>query len=185
MKLETRVAGKYAAALFRVANERTVLDRCARDVGALARLTAELPDLHAFIRQPRIPSARKKDVLGQVLSGKVDDLTSDFVQLLLDRNRLGLIEAIDRELRRLINEHRRILPAEATTALALEADQIERLRHRLSEVTGYEVQLTNRVDPAILGGLRVRMRGQLIDGSVATQLRRIREQWKQSRMTTG
>lgn len=183
MKLETRVAHKYAAALFRVANERDVLDRSAQDVSALARLTAEVPDLHAFIQQPRIPSARKKDVLGQILAGKIDDLSSDFVQLLLDRNRLGLIEAIDRALRKLINEHRRILPAEATTALPLEPEQMERLRERLSQATGYDVQLSNRVDAAILGGLRVRMRGQLIDGSVATQLRRIREQWKQSRVT--
>jgi F-type H+-transporting ATPase subunit delta len=183
VKIETRAARKYAGALFQVAVAQNILDQTQEDLREVTLATQNHPDLMVIMRQPRIQIERKKDLIRRLFSGSANDLMSDFLQMLTDKRRFPLIEAIHNEFARLLNEHRRVLPVEATSAVPLEADQQERLRQRLSEVTGYEIRLSTKVDPDILGGLRIRMRGQLIDGSVATQLRRIRENWKQVRVT--
>lgn len=183
MRIETRAARKYAGALFAVASSQNLLDRAMNDLREVTLVTKAHPELMVIMRQPRIRIDRKKDLARRLFSGAVHDLLDDFLQLLVDKRRFPLIEAIQKEFARLMDEYQRILPVEATTAVPLEADQQEQLRRRLEEQTGYNVQLTTRVDAEILGGLRIRMKGQLIDGSVVTQLRRIREQLKQVRVT--
>ena len=183
MKVDIGAARKYAGALFQVAAAQNALDRASADLREVTQVTFANPELLVLMRQPRIQSERKKEIVQRLFSGLGNDLIFDFLQLLVDKHRFTLVEAIQREFARMLDEHRRILPAEAVTAMPLEADQQERLRQRLSEITGFDVQLTTRVDPDLLGGLRIRMKGQLIDGSVATQLRHIREQFKQVRVT--
>lgn len=184
MKIETGAARKYAGALFQVAAAQNSLDRASGDLREIALVTRVNPELLELMTQPRIRVEQKKELVAKLFTGAVDDLFFDFLQLLVDKRRFALIQAIEKEFNRLLDEQRRILPAEAATAIAMEADQQERLRQRLAEITGFNVQLTTRVDPELLGGLRIRMKGQLIDGSVATQLRHIRDRFKQVRVAT-
>lgn len=184
MKVDTTAARKYAGALFQVAAAQHSLDRASADLREVALITFANPDLLVLMTQPLIQVQRKKEIVQRLFTGLANDLVYDFLQLLVDKRRFALVEAIQREFSRLLDEHRRVLPAEATTAIPMEADQQERLRQRLSEITGFNVLLTMRVDPDLLGGLRIHMKGQLIDGSVATQLRHIREQFKQVRVAT-
>ncbi len=185
MKVETRAARKYAGALFQVASGRDRLEPARLDLAEVARLTEAQPELLDVMKQPRIRVEQKQALVRKLFAGQVDELTFDFLLLLTGKRRFGLIEAIQREFARLLDEHRKILPVQATTAVPLPADQAERLRQRLAEVTGYDIQLTTVVDPAMLGGLKLRLKGKLIDGSVANQLRRMREQWKQTRVAAG
>lgn len=182
MKIQTRAALKYARALFAAAEAQNLLDRAHADLGEVVKVARADPDFLVVMNQPRIALQRKKQLIERLFSGTLHGLLFDFLQLLVDKRRFGVIEAIHKEFGNLLEEYRRILPAEATTAVALDADQQERLRQKLNQVTGFKVQLIAKVDPAILGGLSIRMRDQLIDGSVATQLRRMREQLKQTRV---
>lgn len=183
MKIEGRAARKYAGALFAVAEARGLLDRAHSDLRELAQVCEQHPELMVLMRQPRIPVDRKQALLGQLFAGAIDDLLNDFVQLVAGKRRFALLPAITQEFGRLLEEYRRTTGAEATTAVEMTDAQRERLRQRLCELSGYTVLLTTRVDPEILGGLRIRMRGQLFDGSAATQLRRIREQLQQTKVT--
>jgi F-type H+-transporting ATPase subunit delta len=87
------------------------------------------------------------------------------------------------EFKRLLDEHRREIDAEAVTAIALSPAQQEALLQRLQTATGYTVRLKTRVDESILGGLIVRIGDKLIDGSVRSRLEMMREQLKQAKVT--
>ncbi|MEK6718343.1 MAG: ATP synthase F1 subunit delta, partial [candidate division NC10 bacterium] len=103
-------------------------------------------------------------------------LTVTFLRVLLSADRLGAIESIVRAYEALVDERLGRVKAEVTTAVSLDGEQQERLRQRLEQVAGKQVYLEVQQDPKILGGLVAQIGSQVYDGSLKTQLARLREQ---------
>jgi F-type H+-transporting ATPase subunit delta len=110
---------------------------------------------------------------------QVDNL----IGLLLRRRRLEAIVDIAREFRRLYNMEQGIVEARATSAAKLNDEEVNALRARLEQMTGGRIELTLGVDPALLGGLQVRMGDLLIDGSVRGRLDRLRSRLESGALT--
>ena len=168
-------AGRYAKALFDVALQENLLDQVAADLDGLATLVSGHEELQRTFGNPAIPAQVKKNLVGALatrlaLQGPLGKL----LILLADRDRLWLVQDLRQAFTGYLNEHRRILQAEVVTAEPLAADQAAVWQKRLSTATGWTVSLTTRVDPALLGGIRARIGSTVYDGSVATQLARLR-----------
>ena len=168
-------AGRYAKALFDVALQENLLDQVATDLDGLSTLLRGHEELQRTFANPAIPAQVKKKLVGALatrlaLQGPLGKL----LLLLTDRDRLWLVQDIQPSFADCLNEHRRILQAELVTAEPLAAEQAAAWQKRLSTATGWTVSLTTRVDPALLGGVRARIGSTVYDGSVATQLARLR-----------
>ena len=100
---------------------------------------------------------------------------ASILQRSLERGRLGLLPAIATTYGQLWNAARGVLPAEATSAQPLNEEQRAAVQRALGRATGRDVELTTAVDPDVLGGLLVRMGGQVYDGTVRGRLRALRE----------
>lgn len=180
---DLRAARRYARALFQLALERNEVEDIASGLATVTQATQTSPELMAVLHHPRITRERKKELLRHIFGGAVREDIERFLFLLVEKDRAVIIPNVAREFERLLDEHRREVDAEATSAVPLLPAQQEALLQKLRAATGYTVRLSTRVDESILGGLIVRVGDRLIDGSVATRLQTMREQLKQVKVT--
>ena len=166
-------ARRHAQAAFEIALERDELDVWRRDLERIAGAMRD-PVLRPVLESPKVPFTEKTRILGQWLEG-VTPLAMNLAHLLVARGRLGIAEDIFTEYERLVDDHRGIAHAEVTTAVPLGEGEREKLVRRLGEVVGKEIVLRERVDPALIGGLRARVGDKLIDGSTKSRLLWLRE----------
>ncbi len=173
---EESVARRYAAAYLAVAlNSGDVL--AARDnMRRVADTIGTHPMLASLLHRPQVTAARKKSVLAEVLKTEATPATLAFLNLLTDKRRIDLVGEIATELERLVRERQNIARATAVTAEALHPAQVEALRVSLEKRTGKTIELSTEIDPALLGGVLVRIGDTVIDGSVRGKLDRLHEQ---------
>jgi F-type H+-transporting ATPase subunit delta len=175
--MTSRVAAmRYARALFDVAlAERQDLDLIARELSDLAALVSGNQELARALTHPAIPAARKRAVVEALLShSPVNVLLSRTLLLLADRDRLALLSDLSEAFRSRLMDHQQVVRAEVTTAIELPADRVSALQQGLAVATGRKVQLEVRVDPSIVGGAVTKIGSTVFDGSVTTQLERLK-----------
>lgn len=169
------MAKRYAKALLDAAAEAGVLEGVAADLEVLGPHFAT-KEIAAFFANPAVSGARKEAALVAVAERvSASPLCVSLLRLLLQRQRVGLLSDVARLFRDLVDERAGHVRAEVTAAVPLPTGSVEALAARLSAATGRRVQLATRVDPAVLGGLVARVGSTLYDGSLRTQLRRMRE----------
>jgi F-type H+-transporting ATPase subunit delta len=173
---DTRVARRYAGALFAVAQRDGILDSVAQDLTLVGRFLAEVPYLRAVLLQPLVSDARKNAVVDEAFGDRVTASTLNFLKLLVRKQREGLIGECIAEFRALLAEHTNTLDAEAWTAVPMTLEQQERLVVSLHRLTGKKVRLTAAVDHTLVGGVVVRLGDTVIDGSVRGKLERLERQ---------
>lgn len=167
-------ARRYARAAFELALERgQPLEDWLADVEAIAAMVAD-PAVHAALVSPKLPFARKRDLV-EAAASRLDPLRRNFLYLLIERNRVELASAIHRELRALVLEHQGIAEAVVTTAVPISDAEAARVGEMLGRMVGRRVVVERRVDPSIVGGLVARVGDTLINGSVAARLDALRE----------
>lgn len=172
------VAGRYARALFDVSLKEGQLDRAQQDLGAFAGLVSSNEPLTRVLSNPAIPVAKKRAVVNELVTraGAISPIVARLLLLLADRDRLALLPEIVRAYEDRLMDHAQVVRAELVTAMPLPAARLQALKHGLARATGREVQLESRVDPSILGGAVARVGSTVYDGSVTTQLARLKQQ---------
>jgi len=170
-------ATRYARALFDVAlAERQDVAALDRELSGVAALVAGNEGLQRALSHPAIPAARKHAVLEQLLSlSPVNPILSRVLLLLADRDRLALIPDLAEAYRSRLMDHQQVVRAQVTTAVALPDDRVAGLRQGLATATGRQVQLQIDVDPSILGGAVARIGSTVYDGSITTQLEKLKQ----------
>jgi F-type H+-transporting ATPase subunit delta len=165
-------ATRYARALLDVViAEKGNPEQIEQELVALADLIAHNRELHAALTNPTVPVAGKRGVMKELAARlTLSPPAAKLMLLLADRDRLALIPDLVAVYRERLMEHRQVVQAEVTTAVPLPQDRAAQLQQRLAAVTGRQVNMTTRVDPAIIGGIVTRIGSTVYDGSVATQL---------------
>jgi len=172
---ETGLAGRYANAVFELAEEQGLVDVVAADLAALKAAMASSPDLARLIKSPLFSHEDQARALKSVLQKMgANALTVKFLLTLTGKRRLfalgNVIAAYDRLVARLKGE----VEAEVTSARPLSAAQTAELKSVLKTKLGREPRLDARVDPTLLGGLVVKVGSRMIDSSLRTKLAGIR-----------
>jgi F-type H+-transporting ATPase subunit delta len=174
-------ASRYARALFDVtaADSRAQVDQ---ELMAVAGAFAAQADLQAVFANPSVPPAAKQGVVQAIIEKLgMSDPVARLLTLLAQRDRLGLLPDTAAVFHERVMEEQQVLQAEVTTAEPLSDADRQALQARLSAATNKHVTVTPRVDPAIIGGLVARIGGTVYDGSLGSQLARIRERLSMDR----
>jgi F-type H+-transporting ATPase subunit delta len=178
-------ATRYARALFDVVLKEGDVEQAGRELSAFAALLGEHEALQRVLSNPAVPAPRKRAVIEQLLA-RVGPLTAAVGKLLLmlaDRDRLALVPHVAAAYRARLLDHAQVVRAEVTTAMALPADRVTALQAGLARATGRQVQLDNRVDPAIIGGAVTRIGSIVYDGSLTRQLEKMKDAISQGSQT--
>jgi F-type H+-transporting ATPase subunit delta len=168
------LAGRYAVALFELAQEQDAVDAVAGDLHALRELLAGSADLERLIRSPvvsRDEQARAITAVGE--RAGFAPLTLQFLGLLAHKRRLFALPDVIAAYDAMLSEHRGEVGAEVMSAVPLSDEQLESVRRQLAAAVGQTVKLSTTVDPSLLGGLVVRVGSRMIDASIRTKLHQL------------
>ena len=172
MALARSTARRYAEAAFEIAERDDSMEAWTTALGiADERLTGE--EAMRLLSNPSIAATARTDVLERILGDDVTGAPRNLLALMVQRGRFEQLPAVIREFGRLYRQREGIVEATVTSASALDATELEVLQARLETLTGARIELAQAVDPAILGGVVVRVGDQLIDGSVRGRLERL------------
>lgn len=165
------VGARYAQALFELAQAQGALAAVEGDLATLKAAREESAELRRFLASPVFNAEQKAKVLAAVAQ-KVGAhaLTLKFLGLLAANNRASALPAVVAAFQRLAADRRGAIAAEVTTAIALTAAQVKGVASALRQALGKDPEITTRVDPAILGGMRVRVGSRLFDASLKSKL---------------
>ena len=166
-------ARRYAEAAFEIAERDQPVDAWLGDLDAAASALGAGDAVH-LLSNPAVPIADREKVVRDVLGPRVSAKTVNLLLLLVRRGRADLLGAVAAEFRRLYDRREGISHATVTSAAPLDDAEVRALNERLKGMTGGRVEVAYEVDPAILGGVVVRIGDRLIDGSVRGRLERLR-----------
>lgn len=168
------LAERYAAALYELADEGKALDRVADDLRRLSQLLADSADLTRLIRSPVLGRQEQGRAMKAVLDkAGVDVLTGKFVGLVAKNRRLFVLPAMIKAFLATLARRRGEVAAEVTSAQPLTAQQAEAVTAALRQAVGSKVSVETRVDPALLGGMVVRVGSRMVDSSLKTKLQKL------------
>ena len=161
------IAEVYSRALFDVAQEHDILDDVHDQLGQFADELDTNRDMQVFFFSPYFSSQEKKEGISKLLEG-ANEHFQRFLELLAERHRMPAIFRIRRDFDALYAEERKLLPATITSAVELDKDTLKEIAKK--------IELSERVDPDILGGLIVRVGNSIIDSSIRARLDSLRKQ---------
>ena len=180
----TIVARRYARALYQEAEQQGMTEAIDADVDLIRGSLEGSRDLVSFFRSPILSREKKEAVVRQLFAPpRVQPLTLDFLNLLIEKGREDLFPDVVAAYRELRDEQRGIVEARVRTAFALGADELRQLEAALARMTGKQVRLQVQHDPSLIGGLVVRVGDTVYDGSVRHQLANLREQLETGRIS--
>jgi F-type H+-transporting ATPase subunit delta len=165
------VGARYARALFDLALETNALDSVEADLKGLKAAREESADLRRLLASPAFSAEDKAKALRAVAEkGGANPTTIKFLGLLAANGRAGALDATIADFLRLSAQHRGVVSAEVVSAVKLTAAQEKGVKAALRQALGKDPELTTRVDPSLLGGLKVRVGSRLFDASLRSKL---------------
>ncbi len=169
--IQASLSGRYAVALFELARDGKALDAVGESLAALKQALAESREFKALVVSPLVGRDAATKAVGAVAKSMgLDTLTGNFLGVLAQNRRLTQLPAVIRAYETLLSNHRGEVRAEVVSAHKLSATQITALKSSLKARVGRDVAVDAKVDPAILGGLVVKIGSQMIDSSIRTRL---------------
>ena len=176
------MAARYATALFDLAAEANAIDAVKADLDRFDALVAESADLTRLVRSPVFSADEQLHALGAVIErAGIGGLAANFLKLVTSNRRLFAVRDMIRAFRDLVARHKGEITAQVTVAEPLKNEHTEALRAALKSVSGKDVDLDIKIDPAIIGGLVVKLGSRMVDTSLRTKLNAIRHAMKEAR----
>ncbi|MBI1386047.1 MAG: F0F1 ATP synthase subunit delta [Rhizobiales bacterium] len=172
--------GRYANALFELAENDGSLDRVAGELERFQALLDASSDLDRLVRSPVFGAEDQARALGAVLErAGVTGLTANFLGLVARNRRLFAVRQMIKDFRTQLARHRGEISAEVTSAVPLNDEQMGALRETLRASLGKDVQVTTNVNSELIGGLIVKVGSRMIDSSIRTKLNALRVAMKE------
>lgn len=167
---------RYAKAFFSLAKEKNSLETFKADIEKVSNVCIHSDDFIQLLESPVIPSSKKKELIIKIFNSEINPLTLNFLLLIIQNNRDEYIPGICRNFLELIRKDQNIKSALLVTATEINTKTIDKIKTLLEKELKAKVELNNKVDPGIIGGMILRIDDNQYDASVTTQLRKIKQE---------
>lgn len=178
--LITTVNRRYAKSLIDFAREQGQVEEVKKDVDLILDAMAESREFRVMLKSPVIKSDKKKDVMDAVFSSRVTETMAHFIKIVINH---GREDQLEETLRSFINQYRAMKGVEEaliTTAHPLSETQRQEISAKLTEITGKQMDITEKVDNSLIGGVKVRVGDRQYNGSIAAQLAELRRKFEKN-----
>lgn len=171
----TGLSGRYATALFELADEQKQLDQVAGDLASVGAMLDESDDLNRLIRSPVISKGDQQNAMQALLSeAGAGELTQNFIGLVIKNRRLFQLPGMIKGFQALLAHARGEATAEVVSAKPLSDAQQSALTDSLRQAVGTKVSIDAKVDETLLGGLVIKVGSRMVDTSLKTKLSQLR-----------
>ncbi len=164
-KLQTR----YAQSLFDLSQEYGIPDKVYEDILSVMEVCLQNHELRVVLKNPIIKPFPKKAVISEIFSGKVQELTISFINLLIMKRREVWLYEIAERYTEIYKEHNNIKTVLLTTATELDEDMKERIEQKMATLLEAKIDLKTKVNPELIGGFNIFVDGKQYDASLANQ----------------
>lgn len=165
------VSKVYGDALFETAMDRDKVDALYEEVQALTLILKDNPQLTVLLNNPQVVKEEKVAVMHQIFSGKVEEELMGFLSIIVEKDRQNDMIPIFEYFTDRVREYKKIGTATVTSAVELKSGQKAALEKKLLATTPYvEFEMHYQVDPALIGGMVIRIGDRVVDGSIRTRL---------------
>ena len=170
----SKVAEPYAEALLDLAKSNDSLKETTNDINIVSQFLANSSDLKKFLGNPLITREAKKNVVKDIIGEQIAPSTLKFLLLLVDRNRIQVLDSIAQKFLELSYKQESIEIAKITSSIQLSAEQQKEIAEKLKGITGAkQIKLALKIDPQLIGGFTIEIGSKMIDTSIRGQLRQI------------
>lgn len=166
----TQIANAYAQGLYALAKDEGLDETVLQQLDVLCAAFREEPSFLRLLATPNLSKQERVSVLDSSFRDRVHPYVLNFLKLLTERGKISHFSQCCTAFREQYNTDRGILPVRAVSAVPLSEEQVQKLTQKLEAITGKTVELTNRVDPSCLGGVRLDYDGKRVDGTVKNRL---------------
>ncbi len=163
----------YARALYELAEERGTQERVRQELQVICQALEDKPQYVTLMDTPAVGSKEKGQLLRQAFEG-VEEMLLNFLCILCEKRSFYRLAPCAQAYYEAYDETHHILRATAITAAPMKESQCEALKKKLSAMTGKRVELENRIDPGLIGGIRLRYAGIQLDDSIQNRLETLR-----------
>ena len=170
----TQIANNYGGALYELARDEGVSQRILDEISALSESFAAEPGFIQLMSTPSIPKQERCQIIDDSFRGNLHPYVLNFLKILTERGYIREFTGCCQVYRKRYNQDNGILPVTAVTAAPLDDKLRQKLANKLSQATGKTIDLSCRVDPQCLGGVRLDFDGKQVDGTVRRRLDDIR-----------
>ena len=170
----TELAREYGEGLYALCAEENLTDEVLQQLQELRAVFRAEPDFIRLLSNMSLPKRERVEILDHALRGQVHPYLLNFLKILCERGALHSFEGCEDAYRENYNRDHAVVEATVTTSGPLSKDQRDKLMQRLREMTGKTVHLSEKTDPAVIGGVLLEMNGQRYDNTVRHRLEEIR-----------
>jgi F-type H+-transporting ATPase subunit delta len=177
---QSKVRVRYSKAFFSLAKEKNQLDTLRKDIELVYALCKESADFRLLLESPIVKTSRKVKLLKSIFDKQISPLTLNFLELITNNRREAHLTGILQNLLSLYRQEEGMKSAVITTAADLNPSLITDIQKQIEKQLNVQIELTRKVDPALIGGFILRIDDQQVDASIASQLRKVREKLLQA-----
>ena len=169
------LARRYAQAIFNSAVSHNLTDAIMADLSMVERITKENPSFLKILNSPIVLKEKKKSVIKDLFDDKINPLTIDFINLVIDKNREDVLLIIKDEFEKLYNEAKSISKLTIESVIELNESQVSAIKEIMEKKLSKQLFVETRINPALIGGVRLLFDDNVIDGSLKEKLSQVEE----------
>ena len=174
----TQIGNVYGESLYELAKDENLTAEISSQLKVLKAAFQQEPDFIKLLSTPSLTKAERCQILDEGFRGTVHPYVLNFLKILTEKGYMRHFSDCCDSFAALYNQDNGILPVTAVTAVALSSAQAEKLTEKLAKITGKHIELSNRIDPSCLGGVRLDYDGQRLDDTVSHRMATIRDMLK-------
>lgn len=177
-----KAAARYAKSLMSLAREKGQLDAVQADMETVSQIVEDSRELELLLQSPIIKADKKEEILKQLFTGKVSEMSMGFIGIMVRKGREGMLAQAAREMVIMAKHEKGIYEATVTSAAPLNDATRTRVREIVKGMTpnGATVELSEVVDPELIGGFIIRYGDQMIDASVQSNIRGLKRDFSEN-----
>lgn len=177
---ELTVEITYGKALFEAAKDVNKTEEILEEMKAISAIFQQEPDFCEFFNTPVLSGPEKKKVIEKVFAGRISDELYNFLLILIDKRRTASFNRIVKEYQKLLDQEHGISSGTILSVESLTDAQLASFEEKTSSLLKKNVKLTNKIEPSILGGVKIFVEGKVIDASIRKQLQDLEGRIKQA-----
>lgn len=176
----TKAARRYAHSLLDVCVEHKLTEKVVDDCRLISQTLKDSRELNLFLKSPIIKDDKKLSVLLEVFGKKIQNLTIEFIKIVVRKNRIQILDDIAQQFIEAYNAYAGIIQVHVDSASELSATQHKQIIKALESKTGKKVELSTAIKPELLGGITVKINDTVTDGSIKHKLETLDSLFKKS-----